>query len=79
MPDYGATDRVRRFVLREIIEPARRRGEQKVTIHAGTLGKLLQGAAIHVSSIPQTTSASSSDDCSVIRPLVDSLHSQFRL
>jgi hypothetical protein len=42
MPDYGATDRVRRFVLREIIEPARRRGEQKVTIHAGTLGKLLQ-------------------------------------
>src|ERR1035437_4239843 len=42
MPDYGATDRVRRFVLQEIIEPARRRGERKVTIHAGTLGKLLQ-------------------------------------
>jgi hypothetical protein len=42
MPDYGATDRVRRFVQQEVIEPARRRGERTVTIHAGTLGKLLQ-------------------------------------
>jgi hypothetical protein len=42
MPDYGATDRVRRFVAQQFIEPARKQGERTVTIHAGTLGKLLQ-------------------------------------
>jgi hypothetical protein len=42
MPDYGATDRVRRFAAQRFIEPARRRGERLVTIHAGKLGKLLE-------------------------------------
>jgi hypothetical protein len=41
MPDYGATDRVRRFVAQQFIEPARKQGERTVTVHAGTLGKLL--------------------------------------
>jgi len=42
MPDYGATDRVRRFVAQQFIEPARNRGEHTVTINAGTLGRLLE-------------------------------------
>lgn len=42
MPDYGATDRVRRFVAQQFIEPARKQGERTVTIHAGKLGKLLE-------------------------------------
>jgi hypothetical protein len=42
MPDYGATDRVRRFAAQQFIEPARHRGERTVTIHAGQLGKLLE-------------------------------------
>src|SRR5271154_4218989 len=42
MPDYGATDRVRSFVARQFIEPARNRGERIITIHAGMLGKLLE-------------------------------------
>jgi hypothetical protein len=40
--DYGATERVRRFVVQHFFEPARRRGERKVTIHAGSLSKLLE-------------------------------------
>ena len=42
MPDYGATDRVRSFVARKFIEPARHRGERTITINAGSLGKLLE-------------------------------------
>jgi len=42
MADYGATERVRAFVAQQIFEPARQRGEEKVTIHVGTLGKLLE-------------------------------------
>jgi hypothetical protein len=42
MPDYGATDRVRRFVAQQFIEPARKLGERTVTIHTGKLGKLLE-------------------------------------
>lgn len=42
MADYGATDRVRRFVVQQFFEPARRRGDHKVTIHAGSLSKLLE-------------------------------------
>jgi len=42
MPNYGATEKVRSFVAENYIEPARRRGERTVTIHAGALGKVLQ-------------------------------------
>jgi hypothetical protein len=42
MADYGATERVRRFVAQQIIEPARRRGERRIAVHAGNLGKLLE-------------------------------------
>jgi hypothetical protein len=42
MADYGATERVRRFVVQQFFEPARRRGERRVTIHAGSLSKLLE-------------------------------------
>jgi hypothetical protein len=42
MADYGATERVRQFVAQQIFEPARKRGEEKVTIHVGRLGKLLE-------------------------------------
>jgi len=42
MPNYGATERVRTFVTKNYIEPARQRGERTVTIHAGTLSKVLE-------------------------------------
>lgn len=42
MPNYGATEKVRSFVAENYIEPARRRGERTVTIHAGALSKVLQ-------------------------------------
>lgn len=42
MPNYGATEKVRSFVAENYIEPARQRGEGTVTIHAGSLSKVLQ-------------------------------------
>ena len=41
MPDYGSTDRVRRSAAEHFIKPARLRGEKFVTIHSGTLERLL--------------------------------------
>lgn len=40
--DYGATERVRKFVVKHFFDPARLRGESSITIHAGSLSKLLQ-------------------------------------
>src|SRR5260370_41075629 len=39
MPDYGATDRVRRSASDTYFLPARRRGESLVQIHTGSFGK----------------------------------------
>lgn len=39
MPDYGATDRVRRSARETYFQPARRRGESLVRIHTGSFGK----------------------------------------
>lgn len=41
MNDYGSTERVRRAATEQYIEPARRRGQETVTIHSGTFGKYL--------------------------------------
>jgi hypothetical protein len=42
MADYGATERVRKFVVQQFFEPARRRGERTVSVNSGTLGKMLE-------------------------------------
>jgi len=39
MPDYGATERVKRVAVETYIEPARRRGEKTVEIHSGQLAR----------------------------------------
>lgn len=39
MPDYGATDRVRRSARDAYFQPARKRGESLVQIHTGSFGK----------------------------------------
>lgn len=41
MPDYGSTDRVRRSAVEHYIKPARKRGDKIVTIHSGTLERML--------------------------------------
>jgi DNA polymerase III psi subunit len=41
MAEYGATDKVRQQAAIQYIEPARRRGDRRVTIHSGMLNKLL--------------------------------------
>lgn len=41
MPDYGSTDRVRRSAAEHFIKPARKRGDKLVTIHSGTLERML--------------------------------------
>jgi hypothetical protein len=41
MPNYGATDKVRRSAAEQYINPARQRGDKTVTIHSGTFGKML--------------------------------------
>jgi hypothetical protein len=41
MPDYGSTDRVRRSAAEAFIKPARQRGDKFVTIHSGTLERML--------------------------------------
>lgn len=39
MPDYGATERVKRVAVETYIEPARRRGDKIVEIHSGELAR----------------------------------------
>ncbi len=41
MPNYGATDRVRRAATRLYVEPARRKHLKRITIHSGTINKQL--------------------------------------
>ncbi len=41
MADYGSTDRVRRLAAEKYIAPARRRGDKVVTIHSGTLARVM--------------------------------------
>jgi hypothetical protein len=41
MPDYGATDRVRRSAAEQYVRPARARRQSTLQIHSGTLEKTL--------------------------------------
>ena len=41
MPSYGSTDKVRNYVSRQYIDPARRRGDKTVRIHSGEVNRSL--------------------------------------
>lgn len=53
MPDYGSTDRVRRSAAEHFIKPARLRGDKFVTIHSGTLERMLvEGKVLQPNRFP---------------------------
>lgn len=41
MPDHVTSDEIRNYVLRRLIEPARLRGETRVTVQAGEVHRAL--------------------------------------